>query len=242
LTSNKNGRKPQENRDGSKKDTGKKKESEEKKDTGNKNESAKKKDSGKNEPGKQKKDTGKSDKPVDKQGKKKGTNNKSSEEQNDKKAKSTTPLAPSIPPNQPQQTNDINYSKGERITVLHIAEKPSIGKAIANGLASGSIKSGGKMLAVHEFTDPPFPNAPKASKCVHKVTSVAGHVFSVDFPPQFQSWDSVDPAELFDAPVVKKPNKGSMIKHLQDEARGVDFIVLWMDCDRYVVTIRCSQS
>jgi DNA topoisomerase-3 len=34
------------------------------------------------------------------------------------------------------------------------------------------------------------------------------------------------------APIVKKPNKGSMIKHLQDQARGVHFIVLWMDCDR----------
>jgi DNA topoisomerase-3 len=198
----------------------------------NKN-SAMKKDSGKYEAFKNK-DTGKSNKPDDKHGKKNGEDCKSTEERKDRKANFTTPLAPSIPPNQPQQTNDINYAKGERITVLHIAEKPSIGQAIANGLSSGSIKSGGKMLPVHDFTDPPFPKAPKASKCVHKVTSVAGHVFSVDFPPQFQSWDSVDPAELFDAPVVKKPNKGSMIKHLQDEARGVDFIVLWMDCDRYV--------
>jgi DNA topoisomerase III len=66
----------------------------------------------------------------------------------------------------------------------------------------------------------------------HKVTSVAGHVFSVDFPPQFQSWESVDPAELFTAPVVRKPCKGSVVKHLQVEAKGVDFIVLWMDCDR----------
>lgn len=231
LTGNKN-EKAQENRDGSKKDTGKKKQLEAKKDTGDKKESAKKKASGKNGSVEQKKDTGKSVKQIDKQGKEKGKNSKSGEEQKDKKAKSTTVLAPSFPPHQPRQTNDINYAKGERITVLHIAEKPSIGQAIANGLASGSIKSGGKMLPVHEFTDPPFPYAPKASKCVHKVTSVAGHVFSVDFPPQFQSWDSVDPAELFDAPVVKKPNKGSIIKHLKDEARGVNFIVLWMDCDR----------
>lgn len=61
---------------------------------------------------------------------------------------------------------------------------------------------------------------------------MAGHVFSVDFPSQYQSWESVDPAELFTAPVQKKPTKGSVVKHLQDEARGVDFICLWMDCDR----------
>ncbi len=60
-------------------------------------------------------------------------------------------------------------------------------------------------------------------------------VFAVDFPSQYQSWDSVDPAELFDAPIQKKAQKGSVVKHLQDCAKGVDFIVLWMDCDRYVL-------
>jgi DNA topoisomerase-3 len=64
------------------------------------------------------------------------------------------------------------------------------------------------------------------------VSSVAGHVFNVDFPKEYQSWDTVDPAELFHAPLVKKPCKGSVIKHLQDITRGADFLVLWMDCDR----------
>jgi hypothetical protein len=110
-----------------------------------------------------------------------------------------------IPPNQPQQTNNINYGKGETITLLHVAEKPSIAQAIAKGLASSNISMRSKSLPVHEFTDPPFPKAPFAAKCNHRVTSVAGHVFSVDFPPQFQSWDSVDPAELFHAPIVRNP-------------------------------------
>jgi DNA topoisomerase III len=109
-------------------------------------------------------------------------------------------------------------------------------KAIAKGLCQGGDpRSGGgrgSSLPVHEFTNPSFPKAPHAQKVTHKVTSVAGHVFSVDFPPQFQSWESVDPAELFTAPVVRKPCKGSVVKHLQVEAKGVDFIVLWMDCDR----------
>lgn len=144
----------------------------------------------------------------------------------------TAKHAQSIPPIQPQQTNDINYGKGEIITVLHVAEKPSIAQAIAKGLASGNICVRSKSLPVHEFTDPPFPKAPYAIECKHRVTSVAGHVFSVDFPPQFQSWDSVDPAELFNAPTVRKPCKLSIVRHLQDEARAVNFIVLWMDCDR----------
>lgn len=143
------------------------------------------------------------------------------------------PLAPSIPPNQPQLTNDLNYGRGESITVLHVGEKPSIAQAIAKGLcSSSSMQSSGRTLPVHEFTNPPFPKAPQAKNCHHRVTSVAGHVFSVDFGAEFQSWDSVDPAELFQAKIVRKPTKGSIVKHLQDVARGVDFIVLWMDCDR----------
>jgi DNA topoisomerase III len=152
-------------------------------------------------------------------------------------------FAPTVPPNQSQQTSDLTYGKGETITILHIAEKPSIAQAIAKGLLDRGNNSnnnnnndtGGrkKSLPVYEFTSSqPFPKAPYASQCYHKVTSVAGHVFSVDFPPQYQSWESVDPAELFVAPVVRTPCKGSVVKHLQDEARNVHFIVLWMDCDR----------
>jgi len=167
--------------------------------------------------------------------KSKKTNGKN--KQSSKKSPSFAPLEPSVPPNQPQLTNDINYGRGEKITILHIAEKPSIAQAIAKGLiGSANITQKGKTLPVHEFTHSggknAFPKAPHAASCRHRVTSVAGHVFSVDFPSQYQSWDSVDPAELFMAPVVKKPTKGSIVKHLQDEARGVNFIVLWMDCDR----------
>jgi len=139
----------------------------------------------------------------------------------------------SIPPNQPQTTNDLNYAAGRPITVVHIAEKPSIGQAIAVGLGGGGNKSYGKSLPVHEFVDnSPFPKAPKASQVTHVVSSVAGHVFNVDFPSEFQSWDTVDPAELFHAPIVKKPCKGSVVKHLQEITKGADFMVLWMDCDR----------
>eukprot|EP00804_Cyclotella_cryptica_P011112 CCRYP_020500-RD/>CCRYP_020500-RD protein AED:0.15 eAED:0.15 QI:179/1/1/1/1/1/9/334/1141 len=142
-------------------------------------------------------------------------------------------LTPATPPNQPQTTNDLSYAAGRPIVVVHIAEKPTIAQAIAQGLNGGApAKSVGKSLPVHEFTNPPFPKAPKASKVTHRVSSVAGHVFNVDFPAEYQSWDTVDPAELFYAPLVKKPCKGSVVKHLQDLAKGSDFIVLWMDCDR----------
>lgn len=154
---------------------------------------------------------------------KRGFNDKSSEH---------SPVAPSIPPSQPQQTSDINYGKEQHITIMHVAEKPSIAQSIAHGLCRGSPNTHRSKLPVHEFTGPDFPKAPYASSCKHKVTSVAGHVFSVDFPQQYQSWDSVEPAELFDAPIDKKACQGSIVRHLKEQAAGVDFIVLWMDCDR----------
>lgn len=161
---------------------------------------------------------------------------KQQKQQSKKKSMASTVLpatGSSIPPNQSQQTSNLQYGKGDSITILHVAEKPSIATAIANGLspsAGGMMRN--KTLPVHEFDNPPFPKAPFAAQCHHRVTSVVGHVFSVDFPSQFQSWESVDPAELFLAPIVRTPCKGSVVKHLQDEARNVNFIVLWMDCDR----------
>lgn len=37
---------------------------------------------------------------------------------------------------------------------------------------------------------------------------------------------------VFGSRVIKKENKGNMVRHLQEEARGVDVLVLWLDCDR----------
>lgn len=169
------------------------------------------------------------------QPKHKPTKNDGNNKPNPKQSSTQTailPLIPSISPKQPQQTNDVNYGRGNTITVFHVAEKPSIAEAIAKGLNNANRRMTSKSLPVHEFTNPSFPKAPHASKCNHIVTSVAGHVFSIDFAAQFQNWDAVDPAELFDAPTVRKPNQGSVVRHLQTNAKNADFIVLWMDCDR----------
>lgn len=55
-----------------------------------------------------------------------------------------------------------------------------------------------------------------------------------DFVPKYQSWDATDPAELFQAETIKKEAnpKQHIEKHLRKEAKGVDYLVLWLDCDR----------
>lgn len=68
-----------------------------------------------------------------------------------------------------------------------------------------------------------------------KMTSVCGHVMTLDFIGKYNSWDKVDPAELFSkAPTEKKEAnpKLTMVKFLQVEGRGCDCIVLWLDCDK----------
>ena len=89
-----------------------------------------------------------------------------------------------------------------------VAEKPSIAHAIAAALrpkdgdesgGSGGGGGGGGTLPCHRF-DAPW----RGANAHYRVTSVAGHVFSLDFPEALQDWDLVDPGQLFDAPVVKK--------------------------------------
>ena len=183
-------------------------------------------------------DNNKNDKQTKKKGDKGGKGGKKDGKSAASSKPTNAPLQPAIPPSQPQTTNPLSYGKGNKISVIHIAEKPSIAQAIAKGLSSiqGSSQcnfgGGGRSLPTHDIPHLPFPKAPNAERCSHKVTSVAGHVFGTDFGSEYQSWDSVDPAELFHAPIVKKAQKGSVVKHLQTEARGCDFVVLWLDCDR----------
>jgi DNA topoisomerase-3 len=80
---------------------------------------------------------------------------------------------------------------------------------------------------VHEFE-----STFQGKQVFMRVTSVVGHVFSVDFPPEYQDWESTDPASLFRAPIVRTAEKGGIVRHLQTEARGAEYLVLWLDCDR----------
>ena len=51
---------------------------------------------------------------------------------------------------------------------------------------------------MHEF-DGSFQDRPAH----FRMTSVIGHVLSIDFLPQFQNWETTHPAALFDAGTKK---------------------------------------
>ncbi|XP_072839824.2 DNA topoisomerase 3-beta-1 isoform X1 [Pogona vitticeps] len=118
-------------------------------------------------------------------------------------------------------------------TVLMVAEKPSLAQSIAKILSRGNISSRKGLngaCSVHEYS------GSFAGQSAHfKMTSVCGHVMTLDFIGKYNNWDKVDPAELFSkAPTEKKEAnpKLNMVKFLQVEGRGCDYIVLWLDCDK----------
>ncbi|KAK1591975.1 hypothetical protein Q3G72_016967 [Acer saccharum] len=113
--------------------------------------------------------------------------------------------------------------------VLMVAEKPSIALSIATVLSGGQMSTRRGSTEVHEF-DGKF----LGSHVHYKVTSVTGHVFSVDFPATYQDWAVTDPLDLFEAPIVKTESnpKIHISRHLHQEARGCGHLVLWLDCDR----------
>eukprot|EP00878_Enallax_costatus_P033145 GHUV01036535.1.p1 GENE.GHUV01036535.1~~GHUV01036535.1.p1 ORF type:complete len:508 (+),score=89.61 GHUV01036535.1:521-2044(+) len=115
------------------------------------------------------------------------------------------------------------------VNVLMVAEKPSLALSIAQFLSHNQLHSRRGALEVHEFS-----GSFLGQQAHFKMTSVIGHVYNLDFPAAYNSWDRVDPLELFDAQTVKgEANpKAHVCRHLQQEARGCDYLVLWLDCDR----------
>ncbi|XP_076113744.1 DNA topoisomerase 3-beta-1-like [Mytilus galloprovincialis] len=119
-------------------------------------------------------------------------------------------------------------------TVLMVAEKPSLAQSIAKLLSNGQMnsrKGSNGACSVHEYRGV-FP--PTGENVFFKMTSVCGHVYGLDFVGKYNSWDKVDPSELFTGPTHKKEatEKLRMPTFLSKEGRGVDFLVLWLDCDK----------
>ncbi|KAH7939584.1 hypothetical protein HPB52_014451 [Rhipicephalus sanguineus] len=117
-------------------------------------------------------------------------------------------------------------------TVLMVAEKPALAQSLAAILSNGNMKPRkgiSSACTVYEYVGK-FYNEPAR----FKMTSVCGHVMTTDFLSKYNSWDRVDPAELFNAPTEKKEAnpKLQLPRFLEKEAQGCDYLVLWLDCDK----------
>jgi hypothetical protein len=136
-------------------------------------------------------------------------------------------------------TSSTKDSKDDRVKILMVAEKPSIAKAIADSL-SGKIgakqrRGISRALPVYEFTTDRFAPA-NGKKCLVRVTSVVGHVYSLGFDFDSQNKDQhTDPRAYFRLPVIKKEevttSKLRVIDHLKALAGDSEHLVLWLDND-----------
>jgi len=81
--------------------------------------------------------------------------------------------------------------------VLMVAEKPSLARSLAEILSHKRCrrrKSACHACDVYEF-EGSFPSGDKrgGSAANFKMTSVCGHVMTLDFLPKYNKWDQVDP-------------------------------------------------
>lgn len=124
--------------------------------------------------------------------------------------------------------------------VLCVAEKPSIAKAVAEILGGGRVsrrESRIKYIKNYDFTfnfgNGSANNKHNLGSCEVTMTSVLGHLTSLDFPPEF-GWSKCRPIELFTAPVVTFHNKQQqqVANNIATEAQRCDRLMIWTDCDR----------
>ncbi|KAF2469712.1 DNA topoisomerase III [Lindgomyces ingoldianus] len=118
-------------------------------------------------------------------------------------------------------------------TVLCVAEKPSIAKAIANHL--------GDQVTTHNIQGTTYVKNyefnytfPQWGRCSVTVTSVLGHLLSHEFEPRYKSWTSCDPSALFNAHIevfINSKNK-PIADNIKRHARRADVLYIWTDCDR----------
>ena len=75
-----------------------------------------------------------------------------------------------------------------------VAEKPSLARSLAEIISHKECRRRKSMCSacdVYEF-EGSFPQAGGGAHCF-KMTSVCGHVMSLDFLPKYNKWDEIDP-------------------------------------------------
>jgi DNA topoisomerase IA len=135
-------------------------------------------------------------------------------------------------------------SSGGPLRVLCVAEKPSVAAAIARALADrgdgdgdgdghaqGGRGGGGGATPLHTLRGV-FHGAQGREACEYVVTSVCGHVTTVDYAEDLSDWAAVDPLSLFSAPTKRAVCAGPIAQHLSRTARDCDVLVCCTDGDR----------
>ena len=101
------------------------------------------------------------------------------------------------------------------MSVLMIAEKPSLAQSLAQILSYGNMTTRKNAACpVHEYRGTFL-----GQNVSFKFTSVCGHVYTADFERRFKNWDKSDPVDLYSAKIVRvEANpKMKLVNFLQKE-------------------------
>ena len=117
-------------------------------------------------------------------------------------------------------------------SVLFVAEKPSVARAIADVLSGGRHGTYGmKPMQTHVLH---HYYAPAKCKCSIAVTSVVGHIHTLDFDGGAEKRGDI--ASIFNARtrkvVEETSEKLGVARHLHAAAEGRGWLCLWLDGDR----------
>ena len=79
-----------------------------------------------------------------------------------------------------------------------------------------------------------FTFSPPWGRCAVTMTSVLGHLHSLDFQQEYRKWQSCPPGRLFDAPTTTFVDKDKVpiAKNIETQARFAKALFIWTDCDR----------
>eukprot|EP00111_Clytia_hemisphaerica_P022420 TCONS_00065894-protein len=118
------------------------------------------------------------------------------------------------------------------MTVLNVAEKNDAAKRLSQLMSRGNSQRRegfSKFNKIYEF-DYNLLNY----NCKMVMTSVSGHLMTMDFSSVYRNWKNIDPAQLFQAPVSRfVPDNFIDIKRtLEREIRKSQVLVIWTDGDR----------
>ncbi|WP_415487691.1 DNA topoisomerase I [Candidatus Hikarchaeum yamanae] len=103
---------------------------------------------------------------------------------------------------------------------LIVSEKEIAAKRVAEILSdkSAKVKKINK-INVYEWD---------GAKCM----GLSGHVVGVDFPKKYSDWNKIDPKELIEAEIIKKPIRSDIVKVLEQVSSKVDKVIVATDYDR----------
>ncbi|KAL6237636.1 hypothetical protein BDW75DRAFT_228501 [Aspergillus navahoensis] len=119
--------------------------------------------------------------------------------------------------------------------VLCVAEKPAIARAVAQHLSGGRMETknvtGNRFVKNYVFD---FNFGGQLGNSSVTMTSVLGHLTSLEFEREYSGWTSCPPSALFEAPVkiAVDDDKKAIADNIMKQAMYNQYLVIWTDCDR----------